>query len=86
MGTRGGRDDEERHPGHEDDHPDYARGQEREEIHTNHPDFARGERQDETDWREGDFAQGQEDPDGHLQTHDHGDFARGQRREDPDRS
>jgi hypothetical protein len=104
MGTQGGRDDEElrrEHREHEEDHPDYARGQEREEIHpghpdyargqereeihTGHPDFARGQRQDETHPHEGDVAPGQEDPESDLETHDGGDFARGQRRGDPDR-
>lgn len=81
MTTQRGADDEGPRD-HEDQHPDYARGQEHDEIDTTGPDFARGQRQGEPDVHRGDFAEGQEDPE-HREPTGHGDFARGQRHEDP---
>jgi hypothetical protein len=80
-----GRGNEEPRSEREDVHPDYARGQDDEEIPAAGPDFARGQRRDEIDQHEGDFAVGSEDSERHLEATDHGDFARGQRREDPNR-
>jgi hypothetical protein len=86
VGARRDRDDEEPRREREEVHPDYARGQDDAEIHTDRPDFARGQRRDEMDQHEGDFAEGQEISEHGLEAPDHGDFARGQRREDPNRS
>ena len=62
-------------------HPDYARGQHREEPGAAVPDFARGERHGEADEYEGTFASGPDE--GPVIPADHGDFARGQRHVDP---
>ena len=62
-------------------HPDYARGQHREEAGAAVPDFARGERHGQADGYEGTFASGPDE--GPVIPADHGDFARGQRRVDP---
>jgi hypothetical protein len=82
--SRLGSDDEEPRREREEGHPDYARGQDDEEIRSAAPDFARGQRRDEVDPHEGDFAEGSENPGLHGAATDHGDFARGQRREDLD--
>jgi len=62
-------------------HPDYARGEHREEPAASVPDFARGERHGEADEYEGTFASGPDE--GPVIPADHGDFARGERHVDP---
>jgi hypothetical protein len=56
--ARRGTDDEEPRREREEVDPDYARGQEHEEVSTDGSDFARGQRRDEMDLHEGGFAEG----------------------------
>jgi hypothetical protein len=82
VGTQHDRDGaEHRQGGVRHLHPDYARGQHREEPGAGVPDFARGERHGEADKYEGTFASGPDE--GPVIPADHGDFARGQRHVHP---
>jgi hypothetical protein len=86
VGSTRDRNDDELRREH-DEGPDYARGQDHEEIPGDGgPDFAHGQRQDGAGAHEGNFAEGQTHPGQYVEDTDHPDFARGQRREGPDRT